>query len=195
MVKLTHGQDPTKRIGFENCNNRTPDIKVLKDKANSFLPNLSIVNINDVIMNFNGDKFKAAFELTKQQLGSQGTVQEYKKAYTRNLNNLNRYLSGERRPSKEVRERFKKLVPVTNIKDLKVSIRGCVKVSSHYYYKGNKWTNPIIIPFNKVEQFINLASKDIVQGYGMLNASYMRSNNQFDYRITWLDNVEIDFSF
>lgn len=189
QIKLT-------RSGGKSCYGRGEDTHKLHDIAESTYANLPAPSISELIMQYNGDKYVVAYELARQELGSKGTEQEYKRAYARMLNDINRYLRKVRSPSKAMQTRFKKLYTPESKKNLRVKIRGCVHVSNEYYYKDSTWNNPVIIPASEVKAFLQASIENNETGYRILNGFYMGLiHGLLNDTFIWLDNVEIDMSF
>src|SRR6266568_3035497 len=80
-----------------DCEKLSPDTHKLQDALKNIYPTLT-----DVLEQFMGDKYKLALGLTEQKLGAQASVEQYKKTYKLQLDNINRYLKGTRTPSKQV---------------------------------------------------------------------------------------------
>lgn len=173
------------RTGSQGCYGKSADTEKLIEAVKRIETDLPPPSINDLIMRFNGDKFELA-----RKLSEGGT----KKDYDNQLRNINRYLKKQRSPSTKTKQRFKELYLPPPRHNLKVKIKGCVNVSSEYYYKDNTWNKPIIVPSYDVIAFINLTKDNIEDGYKYLNGKYMQSGLSDD-TIIWLNNVEIDMSF
>lgn len=167
------------------CANRLADTTKLSETAKQFALQLPAPTTSELIINaFNGDKQEAARQL------SQVTGIKYKSM----LDTLTRYLANRATPSKKRKELFKQFYIPDAKSNLKIQIRGCVLVSSEYYYKESTWHNPIMIARNDVIAFLELAQESNSLGYEFLNGMYMRTGIR-DSMITWLDNVEIRMSF
>ena len=183
------------RLGANPCSSRSADTHKLREAVDDIQP----PSISDLIQNFDGDKYRTAYELTRDELGSTADVEEYKRAYKNMLGDINRYLKHQRTPDRRMKERFKRLYSYN--KSLKVHIRGCVQVSNEYYYKDSTWNNPIQIRASDVSDFIQRTQDNIEDGYSMLNDAYMnnyqfnRSKFTHDIDIIWLDNVQIQMRF
>lgn len=184
----------SRRSGSTSCKSRSSDTKNLSEAATKAYNNLPAPSINDMVQYYEGDKYRLAYELTRQELGRSGTVEEYQRKYKSNLHNVNRYIKKERTPSNEVKEQFKSMYLPQSRKSLKVHIRGCVRVSNEYYYKDSTWKKPIVISAKNANSFIKLAQNDIEAGYRYLNGIYMKSGNS-DSTFDWLDNTEIVMRF
>ena len=182
------------RLGASSCQNRSLDRTRLSEAANKFKPSLPLPTVQDMIQFFNGDKYKLAYELTRNELGSEATPATYKHTYDNNLSNINRYLKKTRTPSTSIKEQFKHIYQPQSNKGINVRLRGCVQVSNDYYYKDSTWKTPIRVPAREVVSFINLASENNASGYRYLNGKYMKSGLS-DGTFNWLDNVEIDISY
>jgi hypothetical protein len=185
------------KFGASQCSGKSADTtrlaQVAKETESSLLP----PSITELIQHFDGDKYRTAYELTREDLGSTGNIEEYQRQYKNYLGDINRYLKRTRTPNARMKERFKRLYTPNPSKSLKVRLRGCVRVSDDYYYKDTTWNNPIEIPANEVKEFLQLAQDNVQAGYGVLLNHWRGNQRSAGFRDTfqWLDNVQIQMGF
>src|SRR5437868_10310671 len=101
MVSTKEGRQKIRlgRQGESSCQGKSSDTSKLQQAANGFISNIEAPSTSELIQYYEGDKYKTAYELTRDELGREGTVEQYQKMYKTTLHDINRYLKKERTPS------------------------------------------------------------------------------------------------
>jgi hypothetical protein len=171
-------------VNVETCKGKSPDSKKMSEAATNFFDNyMPVPTIRELLQYFNGDKAGMIDALLGDNAGDE-------RAEKRMRNNVNRWLSSNRNPSKRYKLVMKEIYSPAN-NSLTIVITGCVNVSSEWSYRQ---TYPVEVPLEDVSDFLKEAMEDNEAGLQRFNAYYMDSTG-YDDTFTWLNNIRVEINF